>query len=171
MYRTHLCRVSRGALVALLGFGVHCAGGGKDATYCNSAGPPCGLSVDFEGGRLDVGAYAIEIDTPAGLTLCDYEVHAPSRQTADEAEKADEALVACGENDTCDEPCTGPESVSLRTSGLTIAGDAEDITITVENLETGATTEATFTPSYTDHPKECAACVIAEASMPLPAQP
>jgi len=150
-------------------FSAHC--GGQDAVMdlsCSSVGPACGLSVDY-GGNLDVGTYVITVETAAGLTTCDLEAVEPRHQSAEEAEAQDEALLECGQNGTCPEECTGPDDVNVSRGGLRIDGAPADVTITVENVGTGAFAEASFTPSYEDHPEECADCVTASASMPLPA--
>lgn len=166
MYQRPGSVVSVGVLFLSAFFGVHC--GPTVDSYCSSVGPPCGLSVDYEG-NLDVGTYLITVETPEGLTTCDYEVVEPVRQSASEAEAQDEALADCADNGTCPEACTGPTDVTVSRGGVRVDGDAADVTVTVENVGTGAFAEESFAPSYEDHPEECADCVTASASMPLPA--
>ncbi len=160
-------RMLTGALLGLTALSLHCAEVGE---FCHDVGPPCGLTVDFDGGNLDVGTYTVAIDSSAGLTSCDYVVETPTHQTQEEAEEADQALIDCQEDDSCgDDWCTGPETVYLRSSSLTIDGDSASITITIENVDTGAESSKVFSPSYVDHPEDCADCVTAADSMPLPA--
>jgi hypothetical protein len=155
-------------LVGLSVFSLHC--GGPAAELCFSVGPPCGLTVDFEDGDLDIGTYTVAIDTDAGRTTCDYVVEAPNHQTRDEAEAADQALADCEADGSCpaDERCTGPDTVHLRSGSLTIEGASEVITVSIEDVATGARSEKDFTPSYTEHAEDCADCVVASDSMPLP---
>ncbi len=168
MYRAFPLSVSSWALLGVVATSMFCSAD-EVGEFCFTSGPPCGLSVDFDGGDLELGTYAITIETPAGVTTCDYEVRAPVHQTSAEAEKQDEALVLCGENDTCPEPCSGPDTVTLHRDGVRVDGDPAEVTITEENLGTGARAEQTFTPSYSDHPDECWACVTASETMPSPA--
>ena len=71
MYSRTKSNALKGALLVLTALSVHCADVGE---FCFTAGPSCGLTVDFDGGELDVGTYAITIETPAGVTSCDYVV-------------------------------------------------------------------------------------------------
>jgi len=156
------------ALACLSVLSMHC--GGPSAELCFSVGPPCGLTVDFEDGNLDIGTYTVAIDTAAGRTTCDYVVEPPNHQTRDEAEAADDALLDCQADDSCpeDDRCTGPETVYLRSGSLTVEGDSEFVTVSIENVATGARSEKDFHPSYSEHSQECANCVVAADSMALP---
>lgn len=156
------------ALACLSVLSMHC--GGRADDFCFSVGPACGLTVDFEGGDLEIGTYAVAIDTDAGRTTCEYVVEPPNHQTRDEAEAADQALLDCQADGSCPERdrCTGPDTVRVRSDSLTIDGDPEFVAVSIENVATGARSEKDFSPSYSEHHQECSDCVVAAGTMALP---
>ena len=165
-----------GALACCTG----CGSGGADASeanqppeiICSFVGPACGLSVGFEGGALAAGRYAVEVTSTAGVTACEYTIDPSALQTAAEAEAEDSYLSACAANGSCpSEPCSGPDTVSLQTTGLSVREASSSIGIVVENLDTGATSSKVFSPNYSDHPAragQCGTCGVASGSMAIP---
>ena len=139
---------------------------------CTSVGPPCGLTIDFVPAVLEVGTYAITIETSAGVTSCNYIVEPVRHQTAEEAEQQDAMLSACASEGSCPQRCTGPEMVYPRNESLTVQGGSEIVSVLIENVETGAQSSKTFMPDYAAHPAQtadCHQCVVAMDSMPVPA--
>lgn len=137
--------------------------------YCPDVGPPCGLTVTFEPAGLPLGEYSIEITTASGVTSCNHAVEPERIQTPAEAEAQDAMLAECAAQGNCPRrPCTGPNTVYVRTDGLTIVEESTEVSVVVRALTTGQISAETFAPVYSDHPartSECSMCRVADDSM------
>ena len=120
--------------VAIFGCGSGTEGADPPERSCTEVGCESMLTVEFEGAEsLGPGAYTITVETSAGTTECDVALTDP-----DEFE-------GIGIED-----CVGPDEVRFSANMIGILGTYTAVTVRVEDADSGAVSQVSLTPLYSE---------------------